>query len=240
MLGCIVCSRTAAAAAGCECDARAAAAVAAAAAAVIARQLLWCSAAARKCLSSETKFTHILLRKCTKSKVACAATVSACVSLHLLKCLQVMHKAGITQTAMSHFLSKVIPFFNMFRPLSPSISPVIRSQLLSPEQRIQDHVHAGPSYGRHPSPRALTWSGSLPWSHAGPEPWALPGLLSQHDGPQSRSSLLCTPPARALRIRPGEHAPSAQSKDMNLTLFHLLAAAELFVVEVVMKTITKT
>ena len=92
-----------------------------------------------------------------------------------------------------------------------------RSLLLIQGQEIQGDVDTRSAHGRHPAPRSVPWSGSLPWGYAGPQPRALPRLLSQYNGPQPGTSLIWTLPAGALRIRPGQHAPPAQSEDTEST-----------------------
>lgn len=87
----------------------------------------------------------------------------------------------------------------------------LKNYVVAQEQEIQGDVNTRSSHGGHPSSRSFPWSRSLPWRNVGPKPWALPGLLSHYDGPQPWSSLLWAPPARALWIQPGQHAPSAQS-----------------------------
>lgn len=96
----------------------------------------------------------------------------------------------------------------------------LRSYLLGEEQEIQGDVDARSSNGRHPSPRSFTWSWSLTWCNDGSQSRAITRFLSQHDGPQSGPSIFWTLPARTLWLWPGEHAPIAQGKAIEETLFH--------------------
>lgn len=149
------------------------------------------------------------------------------LSLHRF-CSHMLHQSSTAEGTHAASVLKLTIYENAIcahcEDAGPAFLPPLslRSLLLIQEQVILGYVNPRSAHGRHPSPRSLPWSGPFSWSYAGPQPRALPRILTQHDGPQSWSSFLWSLPAGSLWIRPRQCAPSAQSKGIKAPKsFHL-------------------